>query len=310
MMTRIAVTPRSISGGGHPALEILTRQGFELVFPAPGRQPTEAELLATLPGCVGYLAGVEPVTRSVIEAATSLQVISRNGVGTDNIDMSAAAAHGIVVERALAANTRGVAELAFTLMLCGFRHLTWADHQLKAGHWERKKGSEALGRTLGIVGFGAIGQTVARLALALDMKVVAYDPFLSTKVDGVAQVSLNELIAVADAITFHAPPGDGPIINAAAIARMKSGVVLVNTARAELVDDLAVLEGLRSGRIGAFATDVFRTEPPVLNDLLAHENTILSPHAGGFTEESVDRATSIAVENLLRNLQPGASRLA
>lgn len=305
MKARVAITPRSISERGHPALELLSQEGFELVFPAPGRQPTERELLASLPGCVGYLAGVEPVTRAVLEASPGLKVISRNGVGVDNIDLEAASALGIVVEKALSANTRGVAELALTFLLCGLRHVAWSDGQLKRGEWKRRKGAEAFGRTLGVVGFGAIGQTVATLAIALGMKVVAHDPFVaSTQIGGHALelVPLEDLFRRADVITLHAPPRERPLIDTAAIEAMRNGVVIVNTARAELIDDAAMLAGLDSGKIGAFATDVFRTEPPDMTALLRHENVLLSPHAGGFTEESVDRATLIAVENLLRNL--------
>lgn len=306
MKGRVAITPRSMSEAGHPALGLLSQSGYELVFPAPGRQPTEAELIASLPGCIGYLAGVEPVSRKVIEMSPDLRVISRNGVGVDNIDLDAARSRGIVVEKALGANTRGVAELAMALMMCGLRHVSWSDRALGEGQWKRRKGREAFGRTLGIVGCGAIGRSLAQMCLSIGMKVLGYDPVW--KNDGslgpyFRLVGLDELFAEAEIISLHCPPGNRPLVGAAAIDAMRGDVLLINTARAELIDGEALLAGLNSGKVAAFATDVYQTEPPVLNDLLRHENTIRTPHAGGLTEESVDRATRIAVENLLRVLE-------
>jgi D-3-phosphoglycerate dehydrogenase len=305
MRGRIAITPRSMSENGHLDLRLLSEHGYELVFPSPGRQPNEAELLAHLPSCVGYLAGVEPVSRRVIEASPELRVISRNGVGVDNVDLDAAKERGVAVERALGANTRGVAELALTLALCGLRHVAWSDKSLAAGKWRRRKGREVLGRTVGIIGCGAIGRTLAELCLSLGMDTIGHDPFLndpSALGPRFRQVSLDELLAACDVVSLHCPPGAKPLIDEAALASMREGAVLVNTARAELIDEAALFDALESGKVSAFATDVYTTEPPTLTALLRHQNTILTPHAGGFTDESVDRATRIAVENLLRRL--------
>jgi D-3-phosphoglycerate dehydrogenase len=303
---KIAITPRSLSGAGHPALSELTDRGYELVYPAPGRTPSEAELLAVVPGCVGWLAGVEPIRAPVLEAAGELRVISRNGVGVDNIDMRVAEARGIRVERAVGANARGVAELAITLMLSAFRQVPWSDARLHDGDWARRQGVEAAGRTLGVVGCGAIGRLTADLALGLGMRVIGYDPFppQGYAPDGFRLGTLEELFAGADAVTLHCPPAETPLINAAALAQMRPGGVIVNTARAELVDDTAVLAALDAGHLAAFATDVFHTEPPEPSALLSHDRVILTPHAGGFTAESVERATRVAVENILKVLEP------
>ncbi|MGA0543053.1 phosphoglycerate dehydrogenase [Neotabrizicola sp. VNH66] len=305
MTGKIAVTPRSLSGAGHPALSLLTKRGYELVFPAPGKTPSEDDLLRAVPGCVGWLAGVEPIGARVLRASEGLRVISRNGVGVDNIDLPVAAAQGVRVERAMGANARGVAELAVTLMLSAFRHVPWSDARLHGGDWQRRLGIEAEGRTLGIVGCGAIGRQVAEIALALGMKVVGYDPFplAGFAPDGFRYAPLAEVLAVADAVTLHCPPGAEPILNAASLATMKRGVTVINTARAELVEDTAMLAALDSGQVGVLATDVFHAEPPAPSALLAHDRVILTPHAGGFTEESVDRATRTAVENILKVLE-------
>lgn len=307
MTGRIAVTPRSLSAAGHPALSLLTERGYEIVYPAPGKTPSEDDLLRTVPGCVGWLAGVEPISPAVLAAAKGLRVISRNGTGVDNIDLRVADDHGIRVERAMGANARGVAELAITLMLSAFRSVPWSDANLRRGDWQRRIGIEAQGRTLAVIGCGAIGREVAELALGLGMWVVGYDPFPSNSFarPGFRFASMEEALTSADAISFHCPPGEAPILDKEMIARLKRGVVVVNTARAELIDDAAMLMALESGQVGGLATDVFRKEPPGPSPLLAHPRVIQTPHAGGFTEESVERATRVAVENLLKVLEAG-----
>jgi D-3-phosphoglycerate dehydrogenase len=307
MTGRIAVTPRSLSAAGHPALNLLTERGYEIVYPAPGKTPSEDDLLRAVPGCVGWLAGVEPISPAVLSAAKGLRVISRNGTGIDNIDLRVADDFGIRVERATGANARGVAELAITLMLSAFRSVPWSDAHLRRGDWQRRIGIEAQGRTLAVIGCGAIGREVADLALGLGMWVVGYDPFPSNSFarPGFRFGTLKEALTAADAISFHCPPGDAPILGADMIAHLRRGVVVVNTARAELIDDAAMLAALESGHVGGLATDVFRSEPPEPSPLLAHPRVIQTPHAGGFTEESVERATRVAVENLLKVLEAG-----
>lgn len=305
MSGRIAVTPRSLSAAGHPALSLLTDRGYQIVYPAPGKTPSEDDLLRAVPGCVGWLAGVEPISPAVLAAARGLRVISRNGTGVDNIDLAVAEDRGIRVERATGANARGVAELAITLMLSVFRSVPWSDAHLRRGDWQRRIGIEAQGRTLAVIGCGAIGRETADLALGLGMWVVGYDPYPSNSFarPGFRFAPLDEALAAADAISFHCPPGAAPILDEGAIARLRRGVVVVNTARAELIDDAAMLAALESGQVAGLATDVFRKEPPDPSALLSHPRVIQTPHAGGFTEESVDRATRVAVENLLRVLE-------
>lgn len=305
MPGRIAVTPRSLSAAGHPALSLLTDRGYEIIYPAPGKTPSEDDLLQSVPGCVGWLAGVEPISPAVLTAAEGLKVISRNGTGVDNIDLRVAGDLGIRVERAMGANARGVAELAITLMLSAFRSVPWSDAALRRGDWQRRIGVEAQGRTLGVIGCGAIGREVADLALGLGMWVVGYDPYPSNSFarPGFRFAPLDEALTQADAISFHCPPGARPILDAETIARLRPGVIVVNTARAELIDDTAMLAALEAGQVGGLATDVFRKEPPEPSPLLAHPRVIQTPHAGGFTEESVDRATRVAVENLLKVLE-------
>ena len=294
--SRILVTPRSVTQHGHSALQKLRDAGWEVVFCTPGRQPDEEELIRLLPGCVGYLAGVEKITARVLAGAAGLRVISRNGTGVDNVDTAAARARGIVVCRAEGANARGVAELAIGLMLALARAIPASDRAIKAGRWDRQTGFELEGKTLGLIGCGRIGRLVAKMAAGLDLRVVAYDVAPATDM---AMAPLEEVFAMADVISLHCPAGEKPVVDAAALAQMRRGTLLINTARAGLLDEAAVLAALESGQLGGLASDVLAGEPPANRRLAEHPRVIVMPHAGGLTRESVDRAVTVAVVNLL-----------
>ena len=309
MANRILVTPRSLTRDGHPALRRFVEAGYEVVTCVPGRQPSEQELLDLLPGCVGMLAGVEPICARVLEAAGDLRVIGRNGVGVDNIDLAAAERLDITVCRTVGANARGVAELAVALMLGLLRSVPFSDAALKAGQWKRRQGVEVVGRTLGLLGCGQIGRHVARMALGLEMAVLAHDPLPdeSFRPGGrFRYAAFDEVLAGADVLSLHCPaPADGrPLIDAEAIGRMKRGSWLINTARASLLDEPAVLAALDDGRLSGLATDVFAEEPPGEGPLIRHDRVIATPHVGGYTAESVDRSVTMAVEMMLDCLRP------
>lgn len=308
MKKKILVTPRSLTKTGHPALELLTESGYEVVFCRPGEMPDENELISLLPGCIGYLAGVEPISEKVLKAGKDLKAISRNGTGINNIDLKAAEELNIAILRAEGANARGVAELTIALLLSAYRHINFSDATIKSGKWERKRGLEVYHRTLGLIGFGKVGQLVARLAIAIGMKILAYDPMVTDFTEFPPEVfkliSLEKLLESAEVISLHCPPPENnqPIISEANIKKMKKGVVIINTARYELVDETAVFSALNSGQVSGLATDVFPKEPPELSPLLNHPNVINTPHIGGFTEESVAKSASIAVEKLVNHL--------
>jgi D-3-phosphoglycerate dehydrogenase len=304
-MPRILVTPRSLTAAGHPALERIVAAGFEVVTCTPGKTPGTEELIRLLPGCVGWLAGVEPVADAVIEAASTLRAISRNGTGVDNLPLALLARRGVAVLKAEGANASGVAELAIALMLAGLRHIPFTDAGVKSGGWPRRQGREIRARTVGVVGLGAIGGEVARLAGALGAAVLGFDVVPRTlPLERFRQAGLDEVLTGADVITLHCPalPEGRPLLDAAALAHVRPGLVLVNTARASLVDEAAVLAGLEAGRIGAYATDVFAEEPPHNLTLARQARVIATSHIGGFTAESVERATNVAVDNLLAAL--------
>ncbi len=309
-MGKILVTPRSATATPHPSLERFKAAGHEVVFATPGKQPTEEELLQVLPGCVGYLAGVEKISARVLEAAVALKVISRNGVGIDNIDLAAAEKQGIAVCKALGANSRGVAELTMAHILSLVRWVPFSDQAIKAGGWERRKGGELCCKTLGLLGCGNIGKLVAKAAFGFNMKVLAYDvmPDSSFKPEGeFSFASLDEVLRQSDVISLHCPalPDGKPLLDTAALACMKKGVFIVNTARAELIDDEALAAALESGQVAGAALDVFKVEPPTEDPLVKRDRIVATPHIGGYTKESVDRAMQQAIDNVLSELGKG-----
>jgi phosphoglycerate dehydrogenase-like enzyme len=307
-MSKVLITPRSLTRDGHPSLELLKEAGYDVVFSKPGKQPTEEELVALLPGCVGYLAGVEKITAAAIAAAEELRVISRNGSGIDNIDLAAAEKNGIAICKTEGANAKGVAELTIALMFGLARSVAYHDAKMKDEAWERRKGIELEDRTLGLIGCGQIGKETALRALGLGMKVLACrrNPDRSfTPSDKFEWVTIDELVERSAVISLHRPanPDGTPVVTAELIAQMCDGVLIINTARASLIDEAAVLDGLDSGRVGGFATDVYDVEPPQDYRMVKHQRVVSTPHIGGFTLESVDRATTEAVRNIIESLK-------
>ena len=293
---------------GHPALDKFKEAGYEVIFSTPGKQPDEEELLRLLPGCVGMLAGVEEISANVLEAAKELKVISRNGSGIDNIDREACERLGIKICRTEGANANGVAELTIALILALARWVPFHDRRMKEGEWERKKGIEIEGSTLGLIGCGLIGKKTALRALGLGMNVLAFrrNPDRSFAPSSrFGWVSFEELLEKSDILSLHRPanPNGEPVITEDVIGKTKRGVYIINTARASLIDEKAVLNALNDGHIAGFATDVYMKEPPEDYSLVKHERVIATPHLGGFTVESVDRATIGAVENIINTLK-------
>jgi len=309
-MENIIVTPRSLSQGDNPLLNKIKQLGYNIIFPSPGKQPTEEELSSVIEDAVGYIAGVEPITASLLSKAQKLKVISRNGTGIDNIDLEAAQSNGILIKKADGANARGVAELAFGLILAAARNIVSSDRNLKSEKWIREKGFELENKTLGIIGCGKIGQLVAHFALGFGMNVLGYDIFPNQNFRPSEKFRFEPLHAVlekSDIISLHCPPlpNKKPLIGAAEISRMKQGAIIINTARQSLVDEKAILEALNSGALRCYAIDAFDREPPDDLSLVQNGRVIVTPHIGGFTEESIQRASEVAIDNLLDALLMG-----
>lgn len=249
------------------------------------------------------------VRADVIDSCPDLKVVGRAGVGMDNIDVAYAREKGIIVLNTPGASSQSVAELVFAHLFTLARHLHTANRSMKDGDFSQLKkvcsaGFELKGKTLGIIGFGRIGQATASMALGLGMNVLPYDPFVEKtelEIDffhtddtfsiEYHTVPLDEVIANSDFLTLHVPaPKDGKaILGAAELARMKTGVVIVNTARGGLVDEEALLQALESGKVGGAGLDVFGGEPTPDARLLNHPRISVSPHIGGSTAEAQER---------------------
>lgn len=302
---RILVTPRSLTAAGLDVvaeLELLRRARFELLAAPAGHAPDTTELTSLLADgdVVGWLAGVEHIPAAVLESAGALRVIARNGIGADNVDLDAAARYGIEVRTAPGANAQGVAELAIAHGLSLLRSIPQGNAALHNERWERTKGRELGDVRVRVVGYGSIGRRVADLFTALGASVAVYDPFAAGAVDHELVTDLDELLATSDVLSLHAPPSaDGPMLDSGGLALLPKGAIVVNTARASLVDPVAMHAALESGAVSGYAVDAFDEEPPVIDALLSHPRTVMSPHVGGFTDASVRRATEAAVAQLL-----------
>jgi D-3-phosphoglycerate dehydrogenase / 2-oxoglutarate reductase len=241
--------------------------------------------------------GRTKITEEVLAAGKRLKVVGRMGVGVDNIDLKAAEARGVTVVNCPVATTVSVAELTLGLMLSLIRHIPKANAGLKAGEWLKKElvGTELYGKTLGIIGFGNIGESVGRRALAFDMKILAADPVRKPdeiKAAGAEPVDLNDLLARSDIITLHIPHiyATHYLLNADCFKSMKDGVRIICAARGGVIDESALLAALESGKVAGAALDVYEREPPGKDPLVLHPNVIGTPHIGAQTREAQLRA--------------------
>lgn len=282
----------------------LLRQNFDVDL---GLEMSDEELAEAIGGYDAILIrSATKLTPELIERATNLKVIGRAGTGVDNVDIPAATRRGIVVANAPESNSVAAAEHTLALALALFRNVPQAHGALVDGRWDRAKykGAELYGKTIGIVGFGRIGQLVARRAQAFEMEVIAFDKFVSAErfrelgVHGAD--SLEELFGAADVVTVHVPktPETINLIDAGAIALMKEGVRIVNCARGELVDLDALTAGLESGKVAGAALDVFPAEPFTEHPIFARGDVVVTPHLGASTAEAQDRAGIVTAEQV------------
>ena len=257
------------------------------------------------------------VDAQLIAAGTRLVVIGRAGVGVDNVDLEAATRAGVDVVNAPTGNTIAAAELTLALLFGLARKTAAADASMRRGEWKRSQftGMEVRGKTLGIVGLGKIGQAIAVRARAMQMTVLGSDPFVTHDQAanlGVELVTFDDLVARSDAITVHVPKNKGTtgLINAAVIANMKPGVLLLNVARGGVIDEQDLADALRSGKVGGAGIDVFNTEPPTGSPLLDAPNTLLTPHLGASTAEAQVAVAEEVAEQILDVLDGRSARYA
>ncbi len=290
-MARILVTEKLAESG----LDLLRDAGHEVDVQI-GLSPEEIH--GVIPGAHALIIrSATTVTAAMLDAGRDLQVVGRAGVGLDNVDVASATSRGVMVVNAPLSNVLSAAEQTMALILASARNTPQAHSALVQGRWERSKwtGMELGGKTLGIIGLGRIGSLVAQRARAFDMKLVGYDPFISperAEQYGVRLLSLDELAAESDIVTVHVArtPETIGLIGSDFLAKAKQGIRVINVARGGIVDEVALHEGLQSGKVGGAGLDVFTSEPMTESPLFGHPDVVVTPHLGASTREAQDRA--------------------
>ena len=283
---RLLVTPTSYGKNDTRLKTELEAQVGEVIYNPTGKPLTSTEVAKLLPGVDGYIAGLDGIDANALKSADRLKVIARYGVGVDSVDLAAAREKGIVVTNTPGANSVSVAELALGLMLALARQIPEAVEAVHQGKFPRYTGVSLEGKTIGILGLGAIGKQLARRLSGFDCKIVAYDPFADVvfaKDNHIEIAVMDEVIKQADFISLHLPllPETRGIVNDTFLSKMKKGSFLINTSRGEAVDEDALLRALQSGHLKGAGLDAFAVEPPDPNNpLLALPQVIATPHLG------------------------------
>lgn len=293
------------------ALELLS--DYDVVYAGKTPQPADMIALCVRHDPVAIIVRYGSVGADVMDAAPSLRVVSKHGSGTDTIDKQAAKARGVEVRAAVGANAAAVAEQALALLLACAKSVVQLNIRMHAGHWDKAthKSTELNGRTVGLIGLGAIGQRFAKMCDAMGMKVLGFDPFTSGLPDYIQQVDLDTIWRSSDAISLHCPltPENRGMVNAQTLAQCKQGVLVVNTARGGLIDEAALFDAVASGQVTAAGLDSFAVEPMAeSHPFRGVQNIILSPHIGGVTSDAYINMGVAAARNVLdvlaRSSQP------
>jgi len=299
-MKNIAISTTTFGRYDKTPLELIEKEGFKITLNPHGRKVSSEELIELAYSSVGLIAGTEPITRGALLKLPKLRVISRCGVGIDNIDLAAAEEQRIKVFNTPDAPTLAVSELTIGLIFNLLRKISRMDRDIRSGKWNKQMGNLLCGKRVGIIGFGRIGRKSAEMLKKLSCQVSYHDPFLKQRVSGFNSLSKGELLRDSDIIIIHASISD-EIIGEKEFSSMKRGSWLINVSRGNLVDEASLLKHLKNGNLSGAATDVFREEPyngPLKN----MDNLILTPHIGSYAVEArIDMETQ-TVENLLKGL--------
>lgn len=277
---------------------------YELVYAGKAATEEDTAALCRRHAPVAVIVRTSKVGALALDAAPSIRVLSKHGSGIDNIDQEAAKARGVKVVAAAGANAAAVAEQALALMMACAKSVVHLDQRLRGGHWDKSahQSLELRGRTVGLIGLGAIGRRFARMASAMDMDVIGYDPFATTLPDDILPVSLDTVWRTADVISFHCPltPDNKGMLNGETLGRCKDGVVIINTARGGLIDEPALLAAVESGKVAAAGLDSFQQEPPPADHPFFRDpRFVLSPHIGGVTSDAFVNMGVAAATNAL-----------
>jgi phosphoglycerate dehydrogenase-like enzyme len=300
--TRVAVASRSFSRHDQLRAELLARFS-QVTFNDAGESLSGARLVEFLRGHERAIIALEAVDEQLLAQLPGLRVVSKYGVGLDNLDLAALARHGVRLGWRPGVNSRSVAELVIAMTLISLRHLRTANDEVREGKWRQHIGPELRGRVIGVVGLGSVGKEVARLFQAFDCQVLSHDllemdQYCSTH--HIVQCTLDDLLARADIVTLHIPfdASTRGMFDSKRLGQLKHGAILINTARGGIVDESAVQAMLESGRLSAAAFDVFATEPPQGTELVKLPNFFATPHLGGSSVEAILAMGRAAIDGL------------
>lgn len=304
---KILLGPSSFGEIDKKPLEMIKNAGYKVIINPYKRKLTETEVISLGKQCVGMIAGLEPINSKVIDSCPKLKSISRVGVGMDNIDLAYANSKGITVTNTPDGPTQAVAEFTIAMTMALLRKITKADSNMRRGIWKKETGNLLLGKTIGVIGLGRIGKSVAQMFRCLSSRVIGFDQLQDigwANKNSVEYVSFENLIQTADIITLHIPGNkDGsPIITREIISKIKLGSWLINISRGNIIDEKALEDALVDNRIKGAAIDVFSKEP-YNGSLINLENVIVTPHIGSYAEEGKLKMEIDAAKNLINSLK-------
>ncbi|OGD14084.1 hydroxyacid dehydrogenase [Candidatus Atribacteria bacterium RBG_19FT_COMBO_35_14] len=305
---KILITPRSFASFSDKPLKMLTERGYEIKRNNTGRPYKKEEMLKLIKDVDGIIIGIDELSAEIIEKANALKVISKYGIGLDNIDINMATNKKIVITNTPTANVDAVADLTFGFILSLARRIPEADRKTKSGKWEKITGKSVWEKTLGIIGLGKIGRQVVKRAQGFKMNILVYDLVKDEKFAqsyNIKYVNLEELLQRSDYITIHIPLNDATrgMISYEELEKIKESAFLINTSRGGIVDEEALYNALRNNKLRGAALDVYSNEPPVESSLKELDNVILTPHIAAYTEEAIDNMSIQAAQNLIDVLE-------
>ena len=309
-MKKIVIAKPFYAKNSPTGYRMLVEKGYEIVLNPHNRDYTQDEIIEVVGDIDGIIADSEPWGEQTLSAAPKLKIISRYGVGMDSVDTQACQRHGVMVTNCPGLNSNAVAEQAVALLLSAIRKIPLLNAKTKSGQWPKELFKEIDSHTVGILGFGGIGQKVAKKLGGFDCRIVAYDKFPdegAARSLNVELLSFDQLLKQSDFISVHMPllPETKHCINAETIAKMQDGVIIVNTSRGPIVDEAAMAQVVKSGKVLTFATDVFEQEPPRKDlSLFELEGCICTPHSAANTYENEER-TGIATAQVLIDVFEG-----
>ena len=303
---KVFISTSSFAEYDKSPVRLLESNGFEVVLNPYGRKLKLEEVATLAKGCVGIIAGTEPLTEEVLRQLPDLNAISRCGTGLDNVDVGAARKRGIAVRTTPDAPTQAVAELTVALILNVLRRINFMDRQVRSGAWSKEMGRLLSGKTVGIIGLGRVGRRVTKLSRSFGVKILASELKPDKKwaeKNKVSLTSLEELLRESDIVTLHIPytKQNRNLINAKRLKIMKRGAILINTSRGGLVDEDALYQALKGGHLGGAALDAMEIEP-YHGSLKELDSVILTPHIGSYAIEARVQMEMEAAKNLIRML--------